>query len=128
MKKEEIRTDKAALPIGPYSQGVKTGNIIWVAGEKGIDPVSNQVVAGGIEAETRQTLNNIKAILEAAGAGMDNIVRTVVYMTDLNDFGKMNEVYASFFGECPPGRTTVQVAALPAGVQVEIESTAVLPV
>ena len=126
MKKQVIATDKAALPVGPYSQAIKTGDFIFVAGEKGIDPITGKIVAGGIAAETRQTLENVKAILEEAGASMDNAVRSVVYMTDLGHFSEMNEVYAEYFGDAPPGRSCVQVVALPAGANVEIEITAVL--
>jgi 2-iminobutanoate/2-iminopropanoate deaminase len=126
VKKEVIRSDKAAAPVGPYSQGIKTGEFIFVAGEKGLDPRTGKIVAGGIAAETRQTLENIKAILEAAGASMDHVVRTQVFLTDIADFAAMNAVYAEYFTSAPPGRTTVQVVALPAGAHVEIEATAVL--
>jgi 2-iminobutanoate/2-iminopropanoate deaminase len=126
MQKEVITTDKAALPVGPYSQAIKTGDLIFVAGEKGIDPGTGVIVSGGIAAETRQTLDNIQAILEAAGATMDHVVRTVVYMTDISEFAEMNAVYAGYFPNAPPGRSCVQVVALPAGAHVEIEVTAVL--
>ncbi|MCZ6633361.1 MAG: Rid family detoxifying hydrolase [bacterium] len=126
-KKEVITTDKAALPIGPYSQGIRVGDFVFVAGEKGIDPTTGSIVEGGIAAETRQTFENIQAILEAAGASLDDAVRTVVYLTDIEEFGAMNEVYAQYLKVDPPGRTTVAVSALPAGAHVEIELTAVLP-
>ena len=126
MKKEIIATDKAALPVGPYSQAVRAGDLIFVAGEKGIDPSTGEIVPGGIEAETRQTLENIKAILEAADAAMSNVVRTVVYLTDIGEFARMNAVYAEYFTAEPPGRSCVQVVALPAGAHVEIEVTAAL--
>ena len=126
MQKEVITTDRAALPVGPYSQAIKTGELIFVAGEKGIDPATGAIVSGGIAAETRQTLENIAAILEAAGATMDHAVRTVVYMTDISEFAEMNAVYAEYFPKNPPGRSCVQVVALPAGANVEIEVTAVL--
>ncbi len=126
MKKEVITTDKAALPVGPYSQAIKTGELIFVAGEKGIDPATGEIVGGGIAAETRQTLDNVVAILDAAGATMEHVVRTVVYMTDISEFAEMNAVYAGYFPTDPPGRSCVQVVALPAGAQVEIEVTAVL--
>jgi len=126
VKKEVITSEKAALPVGPYSQGIKAGNFIFVAGEKGIDPQTGRIVDGGIEAETHQTLENIHAILEAAGAGMGNVVRTVVYLTDIADFAEMNAVYAGYFTEDPPGRSCVQVSALPAGAHVEIEATAAI--
>ncbi len=123
-KKEVIQTDKAAAPIGPYSQAIRYGNLVFVAGEKGICPETGKIAAGGIAAETRQTLENVKAILEEAGLAMDDAVRAVVYMTDLADFAAMNSVYAEYFPAVPPARTTVEVASLPGGVQVEIEVTA----
>jgi 2-iminobutanoate/2-iminopropanoate deaminase len=126
MNKQIITTDKAALPVGPYSQAVRAGDLLFVAGEKGIDPTTNKIVPGGIEEETRQTLENIKAILEAGGASMANVVRSVVYMTDMAEFGKMNAIYADYFTSDPPGRSCVQVVALPAGAHVEIEVTAAL--
>ncbi len=121
---ETIQTSKAGPPVGPYSQGIKAGGFIFVAGEKGMDPVTRQIVPGGIEAETRRTLENIKAILEAAGASMDHVVQTFVFMTDLGDFSRMNEIYAEYFKSNPPGRTTVEVKSLPAGAHIEITATA----
>lgn len=119
-----IKTDKAGPPVGPYSQGIKAGGFVFVAGEKGMDPVTKQMVSGGIEAETRRTLENIKAILEEAGSSMDLVVSTFVFMTDLTEFSKMNEIYAEYFNVNPPGRTTVEVQSLPAGAHVEITATA----
>jgi 2-iminobutanoate/2-iminopropanoate deaminase len=121
---EVIETDRAGPPVGPYSQGIKAGGFVFVAGEKGMDPVTKQIVPGGIESETRRTLENIKAILEAAGSNMDWVVSTFVFMTNLNDFSKMNAVYADYFKKNPPGRTTVEVKSLPAGAQVEITAYA----
>jgi 2-iminobutanoate/2-iminopropanoate deaminase len=119
-----IKTEKAGPPVGPYSQGIKAGGFVFVAGEKGMDPVTQQIVPGGIEPETRRTLENIKAILEEAGSGMDWVVSTFVFMTDLSQFSKMNEIYAEYFKRNPPGRTTVEVKSLPAGAHVEITVTA----
>lgn len=124
-KKKVLASSRAALPVGPYSQGIHAGGFIFVAGEKGIDPKTNKIVPGGIAAETRQTLENIKAILSEAGATFDNAVAVTVHMTDLADFGTMNQVYAEYFRNAPPGRTTVQVVALPAGAHVEITVTAI---
>ncbi len=119
-----IKTDKAGPPVGPYSQGIKAGGFVFVAGEKGMDPVTKQIVPGGIEAETRRTLENIKAILGEAGSSMDLVVSTFVFMTDLAEFSRMNEIYAEYFKANPPGRTTVEVKSLPAGAHVEITVTA----
>jgi 2-iminobutanoate/2-iminopropanoate deaminase len=119
-----IQTDKAGPPVGPYSQGIKANGFIFVAGEKGMDPVTKRIVSGGIEAETRRTLENIKAILEEAGSGLDQVVSAFVFMTDLGEFSKMNPVYAEYFKVHPPGRTTVEVKSLPAGAHIEITVTA----
>ena len=110
-----IKTDKAGPPVGPYSQAIKASGFIFVAGEKGMDPATKQIVPGGIEPETRQTLENIKAILEEAGSNMDLVVSTFVFMTDLSQFSRMNAIYAEYFKVNPPGRTTVEVKSLPAG-------------
>lgn len=121
---EVIQTDLAAAPIGPYSQAIRANGFIFVAGEKGIDPQTNAMVPGGVGAETRQTLENVRNILEAAGSGMHRAVATTVYLTDLAAFAEMNAIYAEFFTSNPPGRTTVGVSALPAGALVEITVTA----
>ena len=125
-KKVVITSPKAALPIGPYSQAIQAGNFIFVAGEKGIDRNTGRIVPGGIAAETRQTLENIQAILAEAGASLDDAVSCTVHMVDLSEFGEMNQVYAKYFTVMPPGRTTVQVPALPAGARIEITVTAVV--
>jgi 2-iminobutanoate/2-iminopropanoate deaminase len=125
-KKKELRSAAAALPIGPYSQGIQVGNLVFVAGEKGIDPKTGKLVEGGIAAETRQTFENIKAILAEAGATLDDAVTSTVHMTDLSEFQDMNRVYAEYFQAAPPGRTTVQVVALPGGAHIEITIMAVV--
>jgi 2-iminobutanoate/2-iminopropanoate deaminase len=122
--KRVVKTDKSAAPIGPYSQAIVANGFVFVAGEKGFDPKTNKLVPGGITAETRQTLENIRNILEAAGSSLDKAVQTFVYMTDLSEFAAMNAVYAEYFQVDPPGRTTVEVKALPAGVHIEITVTA----
>jgi 2-iminobutanoate/2-iminopropanoate deaminase len=121
---EVVQTEKAAAPIGPYSQAIKANGFVFVAGEKGIDPATGRIVPGGIAAETRQTLTNVRHILEAAGTSLERAVQTFVYLVDIDEFGAMNEVYAEFFGAKAPGRTTVAVSALPAGARVEITVTA----
>ena len=125
-KKRELRSSAAALPVGPYSQGIQAGNFVFVAGEKGIDPKTGKLVPGGIADETRQAFANIEAILAEAGATLDDAVACTVHMTDLNEFQEMNRVYAEYFHEAPPGRTTVQVAALPGGAHIEITISAVI--
>ena len=125
-KKKVTTSPNAALTIGPYSQAIQAGNFIFVAGEKGIDRNTGKIVPGGIAAETRQTLENIKAILAEAGASLDDAVASTVHMVDLGEFAEMNKVYAEYFPVMPPGRTTVQVSALPAGARIEITVTAVL--
>lgn len=119
-----IQDPNSAAPIGPYSQAIKAGGFVFVAGEKGIDPATGKIVEGGIQAETRRTLENIKGILAAAGATMDDVVATSVYMVNLDDFSAMNQVYAEYFKANPPGRTTVGVTSLPAGASIEITATA----
>ncbi|HFC08632.1 MAG TPA: RidA family protein [Chloroflexi bacterium] len=124
MKKQIITTDKAPKAIGPYSAAVRVGDFVYTAGQIGIDPATGEVVSGGIEAETRQALTNLKHILEAAGASLDSVVKTTVFLRDINDFARMNAVYAEFFTANPPARSAVQAAALPKGVAVEIEAVA----
>lgn len=126
MKREIIRTDNAPAAIGPYSQGIKTDALIFTAGQIALDPASGKLVEGGIEAQTRQVLTNLKHILEAAGASLETVVKTTVFLADMGEFAALNNVYAEFFGEAMPARSTVQVAALPLGARVEIEAVALL--
>ena len=121
---EVIQSSASAAPIGPYSQAIKAGGFVFVAGEKGMDVKTGKIVPGGTAAEARQTLGNIKGILEAAGSSLDKVVATFVFMTDLADFQAMNQVYAEYFRANPPGRTTVEVKALPAGARIEITAFA----
>ncbi len=123
-KKEIISTDKAPKAIGPYSAGIKTDQLVFTAGQLGIIPESGIIIDGGVENETRQSLTNIQHILEAAGTNLGMVVKTTVFLRDMNDFNRMNSVYAEFFKENPPARSTVQVAALPKGAAVEIEAIA----
>jgi len=119
-----ISTSKAPAALGPYSQAVRWGDLIFVSGQIPIDPATSQVVGDDVAAQTERVLKNLTAILEAAGASLGQVLKTTVYLRDLNDFGKMNEVYARFFSEQPPARATVQVARLPRDVSVEIEAVA----
>jgi len=120
-----ISTPNAPAAIGPYSQAVQTGNILWLAGQIAIDPATNQVRHGTIEEETKLVLHNLKAVVEAAGMTMANIVSVTVFLKDLDEFPRMNAVYASYFPTNPPARATVQVARLPRDVRIEIAAVAV---
>lgn len=122
--KKIISTDKAPAAIGPYSQAVRAGDMIYTAGQIGLDPITMEIVDGGIEAETHQVLSNLKQVLEAANSGMNYVVKTTVFLRDMADFSKMNAIYASFFPENPPARSTVAVKTLPKDVSVEIEAIA----
>lgn len=126
-KKQIIQSGKAPKAIGPYSVAVKAGPFLFVSGQAGLIPATGNLVEGGIEAETRQTLTNIQNILEAAGTNLEHVIKTTVFLRDINDFSRMNAVYAEFFKENPPARSTIQAAALPKGAAVEIEAIAVLP-
>lgn len=125
LSKSTIHTNSAPKALGPYSQAIKAGEFIYTAGQVGLDPETGEIVSGGIEAETRQTLTNIKNILEAAGSDLDHVIKTSVYLREIQDFAAMNAVYATFFPTNPPARTTVQVAALPRGVAIEIDTVAI---
>ncbi len=121
-----IHTEKAPAAIGPYSQAVKAGNTIYVSGQLPVDPSAGEFAGEDIKTQTKQSLTNIKNILEEAGAGMDNVVKTTVLLADIADFAAMNEVYATFFKEPYPARAAFQAAAIPKGAKVEIEAVAVL--
>jgi 2-iminobutanoate/2-iminopropanoate deaminase len=127
MSKTVITTDKAPAAIGPYSQGVRAGNLLFTAGQAGVDPTTQQVVAGGITEQTARTFENLKAILEAGGSSLAQVVKASVFLKNLNDFAAMNTVYSSYFGQVAaplPARTTVEAARLPKDVLVEIEMIA----
>lgn len=117
-----VSTDKAPAAIGPYSQAIKTNDLLFTAGQIAINPSSGDIVSGGIAEQTRQVLDNLKAVIEAAGASMSAVVKTTVYLTKSEDFIPMNEVYARFFTNDPPARTTIFVASLPRNVAVEIDA------
>jgi 2-iminobutanoate/2-iminopropanoate deaminase len=122
---QPFTSDKAPKALGPYSQAVRAGNFIFTSGQLGLDPQTNDLV-DGIEAQTRQVWRNLAAVLEAAGTSLNRVVKTTVFMQDLGEFAKMNAVYAEFFPQNPPARSTVQVAALPRGGKVEIECVALI--
>lgn len=123
-RKSAIATNRAPKAIGPYSAGIKTDYFIFTAGQLGIIPETGDLIEGGVEHETRQSLQNIQNILEAAGTSLNLVVKTTVFLRDMNDFARMNTIYAEFFSENPPARSTVQVAGLPKGAAVEIEAIA----
>jgi len=125
MKKEIIATDKAPSAIGPYSQAVRIGDLLFTSGQIPLDPKTGEFLTGEIEEETELTLNNLKAILEAAGLSLDHVVKTTVYLADLGHFARMNKVYERMFGDNKPARATVQVAALPKDSKIEIDAIAV---
>ena len=124
--KKIVFSEKAPKAIGPYSQAIRTENLVFTAGQIGLDPAAMELVEGGVEAQTRQALTNLKHVLENADSGLNFVVKTTVFLKDMNDFANMNSVYAEFFPENPPARSTVQVAALPKGALVEIECIALL--
>ena len=121
MPKKHVTSSQAPKPIGPYSQGVIAGGLLFVSGQIPLDPASGQVVEGGIEAQTEQVLKNIVAVLKEAKMGPENVVKTTVFLADLEDFTRMNEVYARYLGKEPPARSTIQAARLPRGVGIEID-------
>jgi len=124
MSRQAVQTTHAPGAVGPYSQAIIASGFVYTAGQAALVPGTKSLREGGIREQTQQTLENVKAILEAAGSGMDRVVKTTVFMVDLKDFAAMNEVYGTFFPAPPPARSTVQVAALPLGALVEIETVA----
>lgn len=125
--KQPVVANNAPKAIGPYSVAVKAGPFLFVSGQLGLDPATGDLVSGGVAAETRQALTNLKAILEAAGCGLDAVVKTTVFLRDMGEFSTMNQVYNEFFTQNPPARSAIQAAALPRGAAVEIEAIALLP-
>ena len=125
-EKQIIISERAPAAIGPYSVANRVDNLVFTAGQLGLDPDTMELVPGGIEAETRQALTNLQFVLESAGSSLNAVVKTTVFLRDINDFGLMNGVYAEFFSENFPARSAVQVAALPKGGAVEIEAVAII--
>ncbi len=124
MTRTVIHTDSAPKAIGPYSQAIRVGDFVFTAGQIALDPATGELAGATIEEQTRRALTNLKAVLEAAGSGVNKVVKTTVFLANLGDFAKMNAVYGEFFPSNPPARTTVQAAALPRGGLVEIECVA----
>ena len=123
--REVISTSSAPEAIGPYSQAIKCGNMLFVSGQIGIDPDSGKIVEDGIEAETRQVINNLQFILEAAGFSLADVVQVQVFLADINEYNQMNKVYASFFRDSPPARATIQATRIPKDARIEISLIAV---
>jgi 2-iminobutanoate/2-iminopropanoate deaminase len=121
---DRIRSDDAPAPIGPYSQAIRHGNELFCSGQIAIDPATGELVAGGPSAQTERTLHNLGAVVAAAGFDFEHIVKTTIFLVDMNDFAEVNAVYERFFGAAKPARSTVAVAALPKGARVEIDAIA----
>jgi len=122
--KKVITSEKAPRALGPYSIAIRVENMVFTAGQVGLDPAKGELVSGGIEAETRQVLTNLRHVLEAAGSSLESVVKTTVFLKDMAEFAQMNAIYAEFFTQDPPARSTVAVAGLPKGACVEIEAVA----
>ncbi len=125
MIKRSIQTEKAPAAIGPYSQAIRIGDFLYTSGQIALDPESGIFLSGKIEEETEQTLKNISAILQEGGLSLENVVKTTVYLSDLNHFSQMNQVYEKYFSKTKPARACVQVAALPKGAKIEIDAIAI---
>jgi len=119
--KERVQTDGAPEAIGPYSQGIKANGLVFCSGQIPLDPKSGKVVDGGIQEQTGRVMKNLKAVLEAAGSSLEKVVRSTIFLADLEDFSEVNEVYAGFFSQPYPARSTVQVARLPKDVRIEVD-------
>lgn len=124
--KKVVATDGAPAAIGPYSQGIMAGQFIFVSGQTPLDPKTGKLVEGGIREQTARALDNIAAVLEAAGTGLDNVVKVTVYLEDMNDFAEMNDVYASYFVSEQPARCAIEVSRLPKDAKVEIDAIAII--
>jgi 2-iminobutanoate/2-iminopropanoate deaminase len=127
MSKTIIHTEHAPAAVGPYSQAVRVGQFVYTAGQIPLDPATGKMIEGAISAQTERALRNLEAVISKAGGTLKDVVKTTVFLQDMGDFGAMNAVYAEFFGDEPPARSAVEVAALPLGARVEIEAVAYLP-
>jgi len=125
MKKKVIHTDKAPKAIGPYSQAIQAGNFLFLSGQIPLDPASGELVKGDIREQTRRVLENLKGVLESQNLGMGDVVKVTIFLKDMGNFGQVNEVYATYFPSSPPARSTVEVASLPRGADIEIEVIAI---
>jgi 2-iminobutanoate/2-iminopropanoate deaminase len=126
MQREQVKTEHAPEAIGPYSQAIKAGNMVFAAGQIPLDPATGQIVSGDVQAQTTQVLENVRAVLAAAGASFETVVKTTVFLKSMSDFAAMNEIYARYFTGVAPARSTVAVADLPRGALVEIECIALV--
>jgi 2-iminobutanoate/2-iminopropanoate deaminase len=126
MEKRSVQTDKAPAAIGPYSQAIVVGELVYTSGQIGLDPATGQIVAGGVPAEAERVLENLGHVLAAAGSSLSHVVKTTIFLTEMTDFAAVNEVYGKYFTGVTPARSTVAVKALPRGAVVEIEAVAVL--
>jgi 2-iminobutanoate/2-iminopropanoate deaminase len=124
MTRQAIQTNGAPAPVGPYSQAIASGDWIWCAGQVGLDPATSELVEGGVEAQAERALRNLQAVLDAAGAGFGDVVKTTIFLADLSDFGTVNGIYGRFMPDPPPARSTIGVSGLPKGALVEIEMIA----
>lgn len=124
MQRTQVKTEGAPAAIGPYSQAIVAGDLIFCAGQAGLDPATMKLVEGDVQVQTRRVLENLKAVLEAAGSDLHHVVKTTVFLADMADFKAMNEIYAQHFGDPPPARSTIAAKALPLGALVEIEAIA----
>jgi 2-iminobutanoate/2-iminopropanoate deaminase len=126
MSKSIVLTTDAPAPIGPYSQAIKSGNMLFCSGQIPLDPTTGEMKNGSIEEETRQVLTNLSSVVSAGGASLSDVVKTTIFLTDLGNFAKVNAIYDEFFGTSKPARSTVQVSALPKGANIEIECIAII--
>ncbi len=127
MAKRSIQTDKAPAAIGPYSQAIVVGSLVYTSGQIGLDPSTGQIVAGGVAAETERVLQNLGHVLDAAGSSLANVVKTTIFLTDMSDFATVNEIYGQYLTGVAPARSTVAVKSLPRGAVVEIDAVAEVP-
>ena len=124
--KKNVETSAAPAAIGPYSQGMVCGNLLFISGQLPLEPETGDFIEGGVETKTHQVIRNIKAVAEAAGAGLEQVVKTTIFLSDLNDFTTVNQVYGQYFGSVPPARSTIQVAGLPKGSPIEMKAIVAL--